>query len=103
MTIGALLRLKEAGVRIPEEMAVVGFDDMDWAPILTPPLTAVAQPGYALGTTAAQLLLERLAQPGGGRPRVVVLQPHLVVRESCGAGMTSSRNRQHQYRESQAG
>lgn len=86
MTIGALLRLKEAGVRIPQEMAVVGFDDMDWAPILTPPLTAVAQPSYDLGRTAGTLLLERL-ETGGGRPRTVVLPPRLVVRESCGAAL----------------
>ncbi len=86
MTIGALLRLKEEGIAIPKEMAVVGFDDMDWAPVLTPPLTAVAQPGYALGTVAAQLLLRRLAAQRGGPPQTVVLQPQLVVRESCGAG-----------------
>lgn len=85
MTIGALLRLKEAGVRIPHEMAVVGFDDMDWAPILTPPLTAVAQPGYELGAAAGDLLLERLSAPGPAKPRTVVLAPRLVVRESCGA------------------
>jgi LacI family transcriptional regulator len=85
MTIGALLALKEADVRIPEEMAVVGFDDMDWAPILTPPLTAVAQPGYDLGAAAGRLLLERLAAPASFDPRTVVLQPRLVVRESCGA------------------
>jgi DNA-binding LacI/PurR family transcriptional regulator len=85
MTIGALLGLKEAGVRIPDEMAVVGFDDMDWAPILTPPLTAVAQPGYELGAAAGRLLLERLQTQRTGRPRTVVFQPRLVVRESCGA------------------
>lgn len=86
MTIGALLRLKEAGVRIPQQMAVVGFDDMDWAPILTPPLTAVAQPGYALGAAAGQLILQRMAGGPRRRPQTVVLQPHLVVRASCGAG-----------------
>jgi len=85
MTIGALLGLKEAGVRIPDEMAVVGFDDMDWAPILTPPLTAVAQPGYELGAAAGRLLLERLQAPRKDRSRTVVFQPRLVVRESCGA------------------
>lgn len=85
MTIGALLRLKEAGIRIPEDMAVVGFDDMDWAPILTPPLTAVAQPGYELGAAAGRLLLERLTEAYTGRPRTAVLQPKLVVRQSCGA------------------
>lgn len=84
MTIGALLRFKEAGVRIPEEVAVVGFDDMDWAPILTPPLTAVAQPTFELGRAAATLLLERIHRPSL-QPRLVVLPPRLVVRESCGA------------------
>jgi LacI family transcriptional regulator len=85
MTIGALLRLKEAGVKIPHEMAVVGFDDMDWAPILTPPLTAVAQPGYDLGAAAGRLLVERLHGQRTGRPKTLVFQPRLVVRESCGA------------------
>jgi DNA-binding LacI/PurR family transcriptional regulator len=75
-------------VRIPEEMAVVGFDDMEWARILTPPLTAVAQPGYDLGVAAGQLVLRRLQGPSGP-PQVVVFQPKLVVRESCGAKRTA--------------
>ncbi len=86
MTIGAMLALKEAGVRIPQEMAIVGFDDMDWASILTPTLTAVAQPAYTLGTNAAQLLMQRLENPS--RPvQEIVLKTHLVVRESCGASL----------------
>lgn len=91
MTIGALLRFKEAGVRIPEDLAVVGFDDMDWAPVLTPPLTAVAQPSYELGRTAADLLLQRLGGQVAGRPRTVRLEPRLVVRESCGAARSDLR------------
>lgn len=85
MTIGALLRFKEAGVCIPEDLAVVGFDDMEWAPILTPPLTAVAQPARELGSAAGRLLLERIGQSRRGRSRTIVLRPHLVVRESCGS------------------
>lgn len=86
MTIGAMLALKEANVRIPQEMAIVGFDDMDWASILTPTLTAVAQPAYALGTNAAQLLMQRLENPS--RPaQEIVLKTRLVVRESCGAAL----------------
>jgi len=86
MTIGAMLALKEARVRIPQELAVVGFDDMDWAPILTPALTAVAQPAYTLGTSAATLLMQRLENPA--RPvQEVVLKTRLVVRESCGAAL----------------
>ena len=48
---------------MPEDVAVVGFDDMPWAESLHPPLTTVAQPAYELGATAARLLLERLQEP----------------------------------------
>jgi len=87
MTIGALLALREAGVRIPQDMAVVGFDDMEWASILTPPLTAVAQPAYALGANAAQLLIQRLLRGPSPQPQEIVLKTRLVVRESCGASL----------------
>jgi DNA-binding LacI/PurR family transcriptional regulator len=89
MTLGALLRFKELGVRIPQEMAVVGFDDMPWAPILTPPLTAVAQPSYELGVAAARLFLQRLHDPRTPA-QTVVFQPRLVIRESCGARWAAS-------------
>lgn len=87
MTLGALLRLKELGVNIPRDIAVVGFDDMPWAPILTPPLTAVAQPSYEFGTAAAHLLMQRLQAPKAAPPQTIVFQPKLVVRESCGASL----------------
>jgi len=87
MTIGALLRLKETNVRIPDEMSVIGFDDMEWAPILTPPLTTIAQPGYNLGSAAAQLLINRL-RVGTALdplpPQTVFFQPTLIVRASTG-------------------
>ncbi|HXX36572.1 MAG TPA: LacI family DNA-binding transcriptional regulator [bacterium] len=82
MTIGALLRLQEAGIAIPRDMSVIGFDDMDWAPILTPPLTTIAQPAYSLGTAAAQLLIDRLRLRGSSQPQTIVFQPRLVVRAS---------------------
>jgi len=86
MTIGAVMALKEMGVAIPGEMAVVGFDDMEWASILTPRLTAVAQPAHMLGTSAAQLFLQRLEHPD--RPQQeIILKTRLVIRESCGAGL----------------
>lgn len=84
MTLGAYEALHERGVRIPEEVAVVGFDDMPWATALRPPLTAVAQPTFELGAAAAQLLLARLDDPQ--RPfRRVVLETRLMIRGSCGA------------------
>jgi len=84
MTLGALRVIHERGIRIPDELAVVGFDDLPWAMSLRPSLTAVAQPAEDLGRTAAQLLLERLADPGR-QVRRVTLPTRLMVRASCGA------------------
>jgi DNA-binding LacI/PurR family transcriptional regulator len=84
MTLGALQAIHEAKIRIPEDLAVVGFDDMPWAVSLNPPLTAVAQPAYQVGVTAARLLLERLQNPLKP-PRRIVLETTLIVRSSCGS------------------
>lgn len=84
MTLGALKALREAGVRVPDDIALVGFDDFPWASELQPPLTTVAQPTYELGRTAAQQLFERLREPDAPA-RTHVLQTRLVVRASCGA------------------
>jgi LacI family transcriptional regulator len=87
LTLGALQAIHEGGLRIPEQIAVVGFDDLAWATSLQPPLTAVAQPAREVGVTAARLLLDRLAEPD--RPtRRIVLETRLVVRASCGAPLT---------------
>ncbi len=84
MTLGALRAMREQGVRIPQDIALVGFDDMPWSSELCPPLTAVSQPTYELGQETVYLLLRRLADPDAPI-RTVTLQPRLVVRESCGA------------------
>lgn len=90
MTLGALQALHERRLRIPDDVALIGFDDMPWATSLQPPLTAVAQPTYELGTTAAKLLLARLREPE--RPhRRVVLETKLVVRGSCGGAQSGKR------------
>jgi DNA-binding LacI/PurR family transcriptional regulator len=88
MTLGALQAIHQRGMRIPEEIAVIGFDDMPWATSLRPPLTAVAQPAEELGRAAAQLLLERLKEPGR-LVRQVVLQTRLTIRASCGSHPTA--------------
>jgi DNA-binding LacI/PurR family transcriptional regulator len=83
-TLGALDAIRERGLKIPDDISIVGFDDMPWAPLLQPPLTAIAQPTYELGQKAAELLLERLKDP---RKPVshVQLDTALVVRGSTGA------------------
>jgi LacI family transcriptional regulator/LacI family repressor for deo operon, udp, cdd, tsx, nupC, and nupG len=88
MTLGCLQEMYNQKLRIPEHVALIGFDDMSWALALNPPLTAVEQPGYELGATAADLLLKRLSRPNRARSKTV-LNPELIVRESCGSSLSS--------------
>jgi DNA-binding LacI/PurR family transcriptional regulator len=60
MTLGALRAIKDLGLHVPQDVSIIGFDDMLWSPLLTPPLTCVAQPTYEMGQRAAELLLERI-------------------------------------------
>jgi DNA-binding LacI/PurR family transcriptional regulator len=84
MALGALNALHDMGKRIPEDIAVVGFDDVPWAVSLNPPLTVVTQPTLEIGSRAATLLLERIKQPNLPR-RIEAIETSLVVRASCGA------------------
>jgi DNA-binding LacI/PurR family transcriptional regulator len=86
MTLGAFRALHEAGIRIPEEIAVVGFDDMPWATSLNPPLTVASQPSQEIGSSAADLLLDRIARPDRAI-RHLILETKLVIRASCGASL----------------
>jgi DNA-binding LacI/PurR family transcriptional regulator len=85
LTLGALQAIHEHHLDIPGDLAIVGFDDMAWAISLHPPLTAVAQPAFDVGRTAAELLLTRVQEPTLPR-RQVVLETRLIVRSSCGFG-----------------
>ncbi len=86
MAAGALRAIHEAGLRVPEDLSVVSFDDLPLASILTPPLTAVHQPLYELGAAAADMLLNRLeaASEADEPPRHARLATRLVVRQSTG-------------------
>lgn len=90
MTLGALEAIHSLGLRIPEDIAIVGYDDMPWALAFNPPLTAVRQPGYEVGRRAMELLLQRIREPKRSTT-LVLLQPELIVRESCGAGLKARR------------
>ena len=85
MTLGALMAVKEMGLRIPHDVSVIGFDDPEWAPLTAPPLTTLAQPTYEMGVEAAKLLLDRIEGEQDGRTRRVLLEPWLVVRGSTAA------------------
>jgi LacI family transcriptional regulator len=83
--IGAMKALRERGLSVPEDMALVCFDDVEHLAVLSPFLTVVDQPAETLGSLGAQLLLERIAGKAGPRSRRVVLQTDLIVRRSCGS------------------
>ncbi len=61
MTLGVYRVVKEYGLRIPHEIALVGFDDTTWSSLVLPPITMIAQPTYELGKKAIEFLLERIA------------------------------------------
>jgi LacI family transcriptional regulator len=87
MAIGALKALREAGLRVPEDVALVGFDDVPIAAAVEPALTTVQQPIERLGSMAAELLLNLLQHPSDVQAPAsrIVLPTKLVVRDSCGA------------------
>jgi DNA-binding LacI/PurR family transcriptional regulator len=84
LTLGTLQAVRDRGFDVPEQVAVVGFDDAPWAGLLACPLTTVSQPSYDMGRRAAELLFDRLDTPARA-PALVILAPSLVVRASCGA------------------
>lgn len=88
LALGALQVLIRHGVRVPEEVAVVGYDDLEWAAVATPPLTTVRQPRHELGAAAVEMIMDLFDGGGDGEtahetsagPRHVVLEPELIVR-----------------------
>jgi DNA-binding LacI/PurR family transcriptional regulator len=81
LTIGALRTIHEAGLRIPQDIAIVAFDEMEWMFLMQPPLTVVAQPTYEMGQKAAERLLLRLANPDLP-PIEIILPPTIHIRGS---------------------
>lgn len=84
MAMGALQALRERGRAVPDDVAVVGFDDIPSTPYFDPPLTTVHQPTFELGEAGARLLIDQInGLPAPTEP--LRLTTHLVVRQSCGA------------------
>jgi LacI family transcriptional regulator len=81
MCIGALSAAHEAGVRVPQDISLIGFDDIELARFASPALSTISQPKHRIGVAAVDLLLERI-QGGRVEARQVILQPELIVRNS---------------------
>lgn len=80
---GVVQAAHRRGLSVPQELSVIGYDDVDLAAHSTPPLTTVAQPIRQIGEEAARLMFERLSGEETGDPREVTLPASLIVRQSC--------------------
>ncbi len=85
MTIGALKALKEAKVKVPEQMAIIGFDDHELSDLVNPPLTVISRDAHLQGALAMATLLERIKEGYQFPPKQLKVDANLVVRMSCGS------------------
>jgi LacI family transcriptional regulator len=81
IALGTLLAIREAGLSCPKDISLIGFDDLDLGETTDPALTSVSQSGYQLGTTAAQILLDRI-QGDRSPAKHIVLDTSLDMRKS---------------------
>ncbi len=84
MALGALRAVREAGLRVPEDVAIVGFDDLPFASTSPVPLTTVRQPIVNFGYKAVEILID-LIENGARPPRQVIMGTELIIRETCGS------------------
>src|SRR5258708_30756384 len=91
IALGALLAIREAGLRCPEDVSLMGFDDLDLAETTNPSLSSVSQSGYQLGSSAARILLDRL-QGDQGPAKHLILETSLKLRHSVAPPPVESGN-----------
>jgi DNA-binding LacI/PurR family transcriptional regulator len=92
--IGAVRALREAGRRVPEDVSVVGFDNIPSGAFHIPALTTISQPLHRMGALAAEVLLKRIADPDAPSPEELEVEPELIIREStCVAPVETKRQR----------
>jgi len=91
MAFGALAAAREAGIAVPQQLSIVGFDDIELAAFSAPPLTTVAQPKLEIGTLAAELLLERV-NTSRSESRRVILDPEIKVRGTTATHQPTKEN-----------
>ena len=82
LALGVLQEMTRQGLDVPGDVAIVGYDDIDFAEAAAVPLTSVRQPRAQLGRAATELLIEEISAPDTHRHRQVVFEPELVVRAS---------------------
>lgn len=85
MAFGAIRAIFEAGLRVPDDISVIGFDDVEMASMIRPPLTTIYQPKYEFGCAAVEVLLRQIERSENLHPEHQLLDVKLIVRESCRA------------------
>jgi LacI family transcriptional regulator len=84
MALGVYEAIVNEGVKIPEEMSLVGFNDIEFAAMKGIELTTIGQKKYEMGATAVKMLVERIERKKVESSREVILEPELIIRKSCG-------------------
>ena len=84
--MGLLQAMEQASMHVPDDVGLIGYDDIGFASAAVVPLSSIRQPSTLIGETAVQILLEEAADPALP-PRHIVYQPELVVRQSTGVGV----------------
>lgn len=84
MAYGAIKAIRDEGLRVPQDIAVVGFDVHDASGLISPGITTVLQPEESIGKVAAELMIKRVQNKGEKLNQKIVLEPSLEIRESCG-------------------
>jgi DNA-binding LacI/PurR family transcriptional regulator len=93
--IGAMSAFRDVGLRVPDDVSIIGFDDIQAAAFMNPPLTTIRQPLHHMGDLAAKTLLRRIKEENA-EPEDILVQPELVVREStCQPSQQARRTRHH--------
>jgi LacI family transcriptional regulator len=85
LAMGVMYELARRQVNVPQDVALIGYDDIDLAPMLAVPLTTIRQPKYDLGFAATNLLLDEIVNKDAHEHRQIVFRPELIVRQSSGA------------------
>jgi LacI family transcriptional regulator len=96
MALGALEAILDSGLRVPEDVALIGFNDIEFSSLKTVELSTIGQKKYEMGSIAVHTLIERIEKRDGDRARQITLEPELIVRKSCGyylRGYTVARQR----------
>jgi len=92
MTLEILEAIKEQGLKIPDQISLIGYDETVWSKHLDPSLTTVFQPAYEMGELAAKELIKKIQTKTHMQAKTTVLQPKLIIRRSCGSDIREEKS-----------